>query len=105
MQTIDTPRQHPFSLYDFIGYFVPGSIFIMLLFFLDSELFCKTIYKALKIDYVINFCTSSTLSSVIFLFLFFSLSYTIGQIVSLISNLIIEQSGICNHHNYFSYVY
>lgn len=117
MSNFETPRQNPFSLYDLIGYFTPGAIFIFLLLIFDVEesnvesyantsnkekgsicTICK-FFKNLTLS-----CDTSFLHGITSLAFFFVVAYVVGQIISILSNFIIEKSQICRHHNYFSYL-
>jgi hypothetical protein len=114
MQYHDFPKQNPFSLYDIIGYFIPGSIFLFLFLLFDVELeksapntnssisVLKDIFSF--IENLCKNCESSVFLSIISFLVFFSISYVIGHIISILSNIIIEKSIYCQHHNYLSYI-
>lgn len=110
MDHYETPRQNPFSLYDFIGYLIPGAIFIFLLLIFDVEESTQGNDKS-EICTICNFlknlafsCEQSALHAITSLFFFFVVAYVLGQIISILSNFIIEESLFCRHHNYFSYI-
>lgn len=100
----DIPRQNPFSLYDFIGYFIPGAAFFFLLTFFDY-LSDKKLNLCDWFNNLAKLSTQSFLHSLIFLTFFFILSYILGHIISILSNIIIEKSNLCSHHNCLYFLY
>lgn len=80
-------RQNPFSIYDFLGYLIPGSL---------------VIYAYLAIDYLNNSPDFeieefiSTFSNFKFegMFFFIIISYTIGHLVSFTSSITVERYAI-----------
>lgn len=79
-------KQNPFSLYDFLGYFIPGAtlIYLMLVFHnLDS------------VEYVWSFNNlfgSSDIDIQSYLF-FIIISYAIGHLINFLSSLLVERYG------------
>lgn len=83
-------EQNPFSLYDFLGYFIPGSILtysIYYLFHLD------------KYINVFDFITKFNLGGIESYLSFVILSYTLGQFQSFLSSYSIERYCIW-HYSY-----
>jgi hypothetical protein len=80
-------KQNPFSLYDFLGYFIPGLLFIFAIFLiLDHNPSCfKSISSFLK-----SFPTLR-LESIVFIVL---ISYALGHLLSFISSITIERYGV-----------
>lgn len=107
MQTHDVPKQHPFSLYDAIGYFIPGSIFIVLFLLLDFDYTgnAEIIKDFLNmIENLFNACQSSIFTSIIAFTVFLTICYTIGQLFCILSSIIIEKTHLCEHHNQLYYI-
>jgi len=79
-------KQNPFSLYDFLGYFIPGATLIYLMLFftnLDSS------------DYVWNFNNvfgSNDVEIQSYLF-FIIISYALGHLINFLSSLLVERYG------------
>jgi hypothetical protein len=48
-------NQNPFSLYDFLGYLIPGIFFWALILYIDNMIFCSTITKHLHIEKLIPY--------------------------------------------------
>lgn len=97
------PKQHPFSLYDFIGYFVPGAILLFLIILLDTgkDSICDICDFVKKLAYS---CDQSFLHAFSTFIFFFAISYVLGHLISILSNIVIEKSGICRYHNYLSQI-
>jgi len=75
-------EQNPFSLYDFLGYFVPGSVFLFMLYFLDiSE------DTTFEIRNVIFCLPEVNLGGALF---FIIAAYISGHILSYLSSITIE---------------
>lgn len=80
-------RQNPFSIYDFLGYLIPGSL---------------VIYAYLAIDYLNNnlefeiedFISTFSNFKLEGVFFFIIVSYTIGHLVSFTSSITIERYAI-----------
>lgn len=81
------PKQNPFSLYDFLGYFVPGAIFLYLLMLgrtliatdASLDVLMKQQANVLNIDALLPFVL---------------LSYILGHIASFISSVTIEKYSV-----------
>lgn len=103
MTSMEVPKQHPFSLYDFIGYFIPGSVFLFLLILFDTgkDGFCAICNFVENLSIA---CNNSFLHSISTFIFFFAISYVGGHLISILSNFVIEKSYICSYHNYFYYV-
>lgn len=81
-------EKNPFSLFDFMGYFIPGSFALFLIYFLQNEnglefYFDRTNIESLKAE-----------MSIIFMTFFIILAYTFGHILSFLSTLTIENFTI-----------
>ncbi|KGO85987.1 hypothetical protein Q765_13060 [Flavobacterium rivuli WB 3.3-2 = DSM 21788] len=75
-------EQNPFSLYDFLGYFVPGSVFIFMIYFLDiSE------SKTFEIRNVLYCLPEVNIGGALF---FILAAYISGHILSYLSSITIE---------------
>lgn len=75
-------KQNPFSLYDFMGYFIPGALVVYIIIFANriNEIEDVTSLKNLTVDF--QFDT----------FLFFTIiSYSIGHLINFLSSLTIER--------------
>lgn len=87
-------KQNPFSLYDFLGYFIPGA-FIIGLFHTIS--LCKDWHIASLSELITNceslFCSFPNISigGAIFLLIF---SYVIGHLFSFISSITVEKYAV-----------
>lgn len=103
MPSYEIPKQNPFSLYDFIGYFIPGAIFVFLILVFDTEDLdnCEI---CMFIEKIAVACGNSPLQGITSILFFFTVSYVMGQIISILSNIIIEESKFCNFHNYLYYI-
>lgn len=86
-------KQNPFSLYDFIGYLIPGILFWGMLFYTDLIFFKKTpIMDFFGVDDLIKH--KSNIQYFAFLFPFIlSILYLTGHVLALLSNITIEQFG------------
>ena len=78
-------KQNPFSLYDFLGYFVPGALVIYLYLFVN---YIKTNSVTFKISEFLA-CTSD-LKLEQFLF-FVIISYAVGHLINFISSITVEK--------------
>jgi len=77
-------EKNPFSLFDFLGYFIPGAFFVFLCFFLqhdDGILYYLSLENIKKLDHNI---------SIVYVTFFIIISYILGHILSFISTLTIE---------------
>src|SRR5688572_21201354 len=104
-------KQHPFSIYDFLAYLIPGTILIASIIFMDLYLFenCCGIYDFLNDSSSIesgkkSFRFPSYISGIvadIFFssFLIFFL-YVIGQMLGILSSYIIEKGYYVKKYGY-----
>ena len=79
-------KQNPFSIYDFLGYLIPGTTLIYGLIFVSSNYDVKTFYDEIS-------CYESLTASVPFIIL----SYITGHLISFISSYTIEKYAIWNY--------
>jgi len=80
-------KQNPFSLYDFLGYFVPGALFLYGLYF-ALALHSRTQAVFSSLSDLVDF-------SRIELYLPFILSaYLVGHILSFMSSIIVERYSV-----------
>lgn len=77
-------KQNPFSVYDFLGYLIPGSLVIYAYLIID---YLKSIEFFNPSDFIENF-SNVKLEGVFF---FIILSYTIGHLISFASSITIEK--------------
>lgn len=77
-------EKNPFSLFDFLGYFIPGSFALFLIYFLQNDLGLEFYFKRTNIE------TLKTDMSILFMAFFIILAYTLGHILSFLSTLTIE---------------
>lgn len=77
-------EKNPFSLFDFLGYFIPGSFALFLIYFLQNDLGLEFYFKKANVD------TLKTEISIIFMTFFIILAYMMGHILSFLSTLTIE---------------
>lgn len=77
-------KQNPFSVYDFLGYLIPGSLVIYSYLIID---YLKTTSSFNSSDFIENF-SNVKLEGVFF---FIIISYTIGHLISFASSLTIEK--------------
>lgn len=79
-------QQNPFSLYDFLGYLIPGALLLFLITFFQTVDFDSiehlTISHLLYVDYNFEFEE---------IVLFVIISYAVGHLVNFVSSLIIER--------------
>lgn len=79
-------RQNPFSLYDFLGYLIPGAItiysYLIIAYFKSTD--------DIDLDCLIESIGTYSLDT---LFLFIVLSYTLGHLLSFLSSISIENYG------------
>lgn len=76
-------NQNPFSIYDFLGYLIPGSLTLYILLFVNSS---KTHIDV--IDLTVNNYGIFELDRI---FLFVIVSYSIGHLINFISSITIER--------------
>ncbi|MDM1353274.1 hypothetical protein [Myroides marinus] len=77
-------EKNPFSLFDFLGYFIPGAFFMFLCFFLQQQ---GGILYYLKVKNIQEFNDNV---SIIYATFFVIFSYILGHILSFLSTLTIE---------------
>ncbi|MBD0825223.1 hypothetical protein [Aestuariibaculum marinum] len=77
-------KQNPFSVYDFLGYLIPGSIVIYSLLTID---YLKKVER-INIDELIKNFSSVKIEGI---FLFIILAYTTGHLISFVSSITIEK--------------
>ncbi len=78
------PRQNPFSLYDFLGYLVPGFLFTFSLSFIASENVCNQIIPG----FITELSQKDSLYGYLFLTFF---CYFVGHVLSYLSSVTIEK--------------
>jgi len=83
-------KQNPFSLYDFFGYLIPGSILIYILLIFEN------IKKDPDLD-LIDILSISSSYKFQEIFLLIIGSYTLGHILSFVSSITIEKYGNWNY--------
>lgn len=95
------PSQNPFGLYDFIGYFIPGFIFIFGISYIFKE---KVHYVTYDVSALM--CPGSkTISELVFLFSLIILSYVTGQIIGILSAGLLEKCffvELCHYPSHYS---
>ncbi|WP_091093103.1 hypothetical protein [Flavobacterium gillisiae] len=77
-------EKNPFSLFDFLGYFIPGAFAIFLVCFLQNN---EGILFYLKLE---NIKTLNNTISIPYITFFIILSYILGHVLSFLSTLTIE---------------
>lgn len=77
-------EKNPFSLFDFLGYFIPGAFGLFLVYFLQNENGLPFYFKRENIE------TLNTNISILYITFFIILAYTLGHILSFLSTLTIE---------------
>ncbi len=80
-------KQNPFSSYDFLGYLIPGAIFIYIFAFIDE----LKDSNHLGFRYLIQYISSLEYQKIIIFVIF---SYLIGHILSFVSSITIEKYAI-----------
>lgn len=80
-------NQNPFSLYDFLGYFIPGSILIYSFVIISA---CKEL-SVISLENLLDSMPSLKLESII---LSLIISYSIGHILSFLSSITVEKYSI-----------
>ncbi len=78
-------KQNPFSVYDFLGYLIPGSILIYIYLLLD-EINTNTF----ELDNVLKDLSENKTQDILF---FIIIAYSIGHILSFLSSITIEKYG------------
>ena len=77
-------EKNPFSLFDFLGYFIPGAFALFLVYFLQND---NGLVFYFRIE---NVQSLNTDISILYITFFVILSYTLGHILSFLSTLTIE---------------
>lgn len=78
-------KQNPFSLYDFLGYFIPGALLIYLVLFIDY-------LESLKVDFNISiFLAEGSKFQIEKVLFFVIISYAIGHMLNFISSITVEK--------------
>lgn len=77
-------EKNPFSLFDFLGYFIPGAFGLFLVYFLQNDNGLVFYFR------VENVQSLNTDISILYITFFVILSYTLGHILSFLSTLTIE---------------
>lgn len=77
-------EKNPFSLFDFLGYFIPGAFGLFLVYFLQNENGLQFYFNRENIE------TLNTDISILYLTFYTILAYTFGHILSFLSTLTIE---------------
>lgn len=81
-------EKNPFSLFDFLGYFIPGAFAMFLVYFLQNPQGLEYYFTSTNIS------SLQTEISIIYLTFFIILSYTLGHVLSFLSTLTIENFTI-----------
>ncbi|GLU43876.1 hypothetical protein [Allomuricauda sp. NBRC 101325] len=81
-------KQNPFSLYDFLGYFVPGAILVYFYLILD---FLENNENQFKLSRFLADTGNLKLDQILF---FIIISYALGHLVNFISSITIEKYAI-----------
>jgi hypothetical protein len=84
-------KQNPFSLYDFLGYFIPGAIFLYGILAVIGHV----LPDVTPVDYITEFLSFEKRSEIYIPFIL--ASYTVGHILSFISSIIVERFSIWSH--------
>lgn len=80
-------KQNPFSLYDFLGYLIPGATLIYLFLIINS---CGGNFGNYDLSEIVKSVTKYELQEVFF---FVIVSYALGHIISFISSISVEKYG------------
>lgn len=78
-------RQNPFSLYDFLGYFIPGALLFYLILFID---YVENLSENFELKNFIEKNSDFQLDKVLF---FIIISYSLGHLLNFISSITIER--------------
>ncbi|MBC7847838.1 MAG: hypothetical protein H7Y10_15260 [Flavobacterium sp.] len=81
-------EKNPFSLFDFLGYFIPGAFGLFLFYFLQNNAGLEYYFE---VDNIKNLNTDI---SFLYITFFVILSYTLGHILSFLSTLTIENFAV-----------
>lgn len=77
-------KQNPFSVYDFLGYLIPGSLFLYSFYIID---YLKST-ESIEIDNLFNSLNDYEHENI---FLFIIISYSIGHLLSFSSSITVEK--------------
>ncbi|RAJ13386.1 hypothetical protein [Olleya aquimaris] len=80
-------KQNPFSLYDFLGYLIPGSTFIYAYLIIEIWSNNKSDFNSEK---VLNSLSQSDFQDI---FVFIIAAYSLGHLISFVSSITIEKYG------------
>lgn len=80
-------KQNPFSLYDFLGYLIPGSTLIFLILIIEK---LSNRVTDFNLNDVFSLASEYRLEEAFF---FIIISYTLGHLISFISSITIEKYG------------
>jgi hypothetical protein len=80
-------KQNPFSLYDFMGYFIPGATAIYLIKIVNNIKECSEI----NLDSILTNFPSIKLEGIL---IFFIISYVLGHLLSYISSITTEKYAV-----------
>ncbi|MFV0197822.1 hypothetical protein OBK01_06335 [Empedobacter falsenii] len=78
-------KQNPFSIYDFLGYLIPGALVLYILLFLYKA---KSIFKIKDVETAIISNSKFELDKFMF---FIIISYALGHLINFISSITIER--------------
>lgn len=77
-------KQHPFSLYDFLGYFTPGAILLYLIFIIYESKHLETVTVVGILDKLPTLKVESVILGLI-------ISYSLGHLLSFFSSITVEK--------------
>ncbi len=80
-------KQNPFSLYDFLGYIIPG-LFVMYSYFIICQ--CKTMDR-ISIQEIFNSFPTIRIEGIVLIVL---ISYSLGHVISFVSSITVERYSI-----------
>lgn len=81
-------KQNPFSLYDFLGYFIPGALLIYIVIIID---YLKKTTNLICLDNILGNIPTLRLEGIILMLL---ISYSVGHILSFTSSITIEKYSV-----------
>lgn len=81
-------KQNPFSVYDFLGYFIPGALLIYLSVFID---YFKTLPGEFVLEDFLNSNKDFQIDQVLF---FIIISYALGHLINFLSSMTIEKFAL-----------
>jgi hypothetical protein len=80
-------KQNPFSLYDFLGYFIPGSLLIYIVILINF--FKKA--NEINLDAILKSLPSLKLEAIVLILI---ISYACGHILSFVSSITVEKYSV-----------